>query len=262
MLDNLNGSPGMRRVLTKIGSVWGTFYVELGTSRIVRHHGFENFSKIDQNRGVLLVANHRTFYDLFVITARLFRLFGAHHNIYFPVRSTFFYDNFLGLPVNLFTALGGMYPPIIRDKKRRSWNKFATDLMVELLKKSENMIGFHPEGTRNRGPDPYNLLRAKPGCGELIYRAQPNVVPVFLQGFPSRFWVLLRKNLNKSRAKKPIVHMVMGEPMDFSEELEREANMKTYLHISQKVMHRIEELSREEKEIRAGFKAQTAEAVL
>jgi 1-acyl-sn-glycerol-3-phosphate acyltransferase len=155
-----------------------------------------------------------------------------------------------------------MYPPIIRDKERRSWNKFATDLMVELLKRPENMIGFHPEGTRNRDPDPYSLLRAQPGCGELIYRARPNVVPVFLQGFPSRFWVLLRQNWNKSQASEPVVHMVMGEPMDFSEELEKEANMKTYLRISRKAMHRIEELSRQEKEIRAGFKGQTAEAVL
>ena len=102
--------------MTKLGSVWGKWWVELGTSKIVIDHGFENFEKADPNKGVLLVANHRTFYDHFVITSRLFRLFGAHHNIFFPVRSTFFYENLLGLLINLTLAVGFMYPPI--------WRKF------------------------------------------------------------------------------------------------------------------------------------------
>lgn len=257
----LNQSPQVRRVLTRVGATVSKTWIELGTSKTVVDHGFENFVKIDSNRAVLLVANHRTFYDQFVIAARLFRRFGAHHNIYFPVRAEFFYDNFLGLLVNLPLALGVMYPPIIRDVRRRHWNLFATDLMVELLKNRENMVGFHPEGTRNRGPDPYALLRAKPGCGELIYRAQPNVVPVFLQGFPKNPWAMLKKNLGLANLEQPMVHMVMGEPLDFQQELKMQPGMKTYLKISQKAMAHIEELAAREREIRAKYENQPKETV-
>ncbi|NIV91999.1 hypothetical protein GWN42_04150, partial [candidate division KSB1 bacterium] len=179
---SLHSSPTMRKCLTAVGSTFSKWWVECGTSKTVSDHGFENFKKIDPSRSVLLVVNHRSFYDQFVIAARLFSLYGPHHHVHFPVRSNFFYDNPLGLFVNLPLALGVMYPPIIRDRKRRSWNAFATDLMVELLKDPQNLVGFHPEGTRNKGPDPYALLPAKPGCGELIHRSNPNVVPVFLQG--------------------------------------------------------------------------------
>lgn len=249
----LNTSPKMRRVLTRIGAIWGKLYVEIGTSNIVLHHGFENFKKIDPHKAVLLVVNHRTFYDQFVITARLFRLYGPHHNIYFPVRANFFYDNPLGLLINLKFAVAGMYPPIIRDKQRRQWNRFATDLMVELLKDPANMVGFHPEGTRNRGPDPYAFLPPKPGCGELIHRANPNVIPVFLQGFHKSPLKMLRMNLVNSGSKTPMVHMVMGEPLDFSEDLKLESNRKTYLEISRKVMESIQNLANKEREIRARF---------
>ncbi|MFQ5708463.1 MAG: lysophospholipid acyltransferase family protein [bacterium] len=249
----LNRSPRIRRLLTLIGATFSKTWIEFGTSKTVLDHGFENFDKIDPGKGVLLAANHRTFYDQFVISARLFRLFGPHHNIYFPVRSNFFYDNFLGLFVNLPMALGVMYPPIVRDVRRRIWNVFATDLMVELLEDEDNLVGFHPEGTRNRGPDPYSLLPAKPGCGELIYRSKPNVVPVFLQGFPKNPWQMIRKNWSHSAAHKPMVHMVMGEPLDFSAEFELARGKKTYLLIARKVMERIKQLGEQEREIRKRF---------
>lgn len=248
--NRINSSPILRRPMTRFQARFYKWWIELGTSKTVLDHGFENFKEIDPSRGVLLVVNHRTFYDQFVIAARLFRLYGPHHNIYFPVRSEFFYDNPLGLFVNIPFAMGAMYPPIVRDARRRQWNLYATDLMVELLRDPRNMIGFHPEGTRNQGPDPYELLPAKPGCGELIYRSNPNVVPVFLQGFKS-VWQMFRQNFGNSNHKKPMVHMVMGEPLDFGDELKLEASKKTYLNISRKVMDVIAELSRREREIRA-----------
>lgn len=244
----LNWSSRTRRVLTKILSTWGTRWVEFLTANIVQDHSFANFEKIDPKRAVLLVANHRSFNDQFVIASRLFKFYGAHHNVYFPIRANFFYDNPIGLLVNFIFASGVMYPPFVRDRKRLRWNQTATDIMVELLKQPENMIGFHPEGTRNLGPDPYELLPAKPGCGELIYRANPNVIPVFLQGFPPGSRALLKSNFGVS---PPLVHMVMGEPLDLSEFLDLEPSRKTYLKISQKVMAAIVGLAMQEKTIRA-----------
>lgn len=250
VIHRLNSSPRIRRFLTVLGSTYGKAWVELGTSKTVAHHGFEHFTEIDPERGVLLVVNHRTFYDQFAVSARLFRLYGAHHNIYFPVRANFFYDSPLALLVNIPFATGVMYPPIIRDKKRREWNRYAVELMADLLRDRRNMIGFHPEGTRNRGPDPYAFLPPKPGCGELIHRSNPNVVPVFLQGFPRSPLQLVKQNFFKKNLSEPLVHMVMGEPMDFSEEIKLEPSRKTFLLISQKVMQAIELLAAQEREIR------------
>ena len=257
---SLNSSPIVRPILTKLSVVLGRRYVEIVSSNIVLNHGFENFEKIDPNKGVLLVVNHRTFYDQFVIYARLLRLFGTHLNAYFPVRANFFYDNPLGLFITLPCAWGGMYPPIIRDKKRRLWNQYATDLMAELVKSPANMVGFHPEGTRNRSPDPYALLPGKPGCGELIFRSNPNVVPVFLQGFIKSPFKMVQRNW--SNFSEPVVHMVMGEPLDFSEERKLEENRKTFLQISKKVMKAIGELAKREQEIRAKFEGKAQEAAL
>ena len=257
---SFNSSPIIRPILTKLCVVFGGPCVEIATSNIVLDHGFENFEKIDPNRGALLVVNHRTFYDQLAIYARLLRLFDTHRNAYFPVRANFFYDNPLGLLVNLLFALGGMYPPIIREKKRRLWNRYATDLMAKLLTNPGNMVGFHPEGTRNRGPDPYALLPGKPGCGELIFRSNPNVVPVFLQGFIKLPFKMVQRNWSSS--PKPVVHMVMGEPLDFSEELKLQENRKTFLQISKKVMKAIDELAKRERDIRAEFEGKVQETAL
>ena len=147
-----------------------------------------------------------------------------------------------------------MYPPLKRERRSLAWNQFAMDLMVELLKDPNNMIGFHPEGSRNQGSDPYKLLPAKPGCGELIYRANPNVVPVFLHGFPTLAADFIKKRKMSRQTGRPLVHMVMGEPMDFREELQLEATRKTYLLISKKVLATIQDLAFQEQEIRAQFK--------
>jgi len=249
----LNRSPGARRVLTWIQSAFGSRWVEWVTGNIVLQHGFERFEKIDRSKGVLVVANHRTFYDQFVIAAKLFRLYGAHHNIYFPVRANFFYDNPLGLFVNLAVASAAMYPPIVRDRRRLRWNLFATELMIDLLRDGRNMIGFHPEGTRNQGADPYALLPAKPGAGEIIYHARPNVIPVFLQGFPETIPDVIKQNRRQKPTEPPLVHMVMGEPMDFSDLLSQPAKRKTYLAISQKIMAEIARLSDTEKALRSQY---------
>lgn len=253
VLNRLNSSPVFRKILTTIGATIGKTWVELFIEGAVVAHGFKNFKKIDPKRAVLLVPNHRTFFDQFAIAARLFKIYGRHHNIYFPVRANYFYDRISGLFVNLFIANGVMYPPFVRDRKRLRWNKEATEILINLLRNPENMVGYHPEGTRNLGPDPYEFLSAKPGCGEIIYRTNPNVIPVFLEGFPDNPAHMLRCSSYRKNPRRPYVHMVMGEPIDFSEELAMEENKKTYLTIAQKAMRHIARLSKDEITIRKKY---------
>ncbi len=254
LMDLVNRTPALKSATSKLGSTLGKAWVELATSRTITDHGFENFKLLDPSRGVLLVSNHRSFFDLFVVSARLFRQYGLHHNIHFPVRSNFFYTNVLGLLINVPVGAACIYPPIVRGKERREWNRFAMDLMVELLENPKNMVGFHPEGTRNRGADPYLLLPGKAGCGELIHRARPNVVPLFLQGFPRYAWHVPLLNLNPFRTPPTLVHMVMGEPMDFSSEYRLEAGPDTYQAVADKVMRRIQDLGQQERQIRERFR--------
>ena len=45
-------------------------------------------------------------------------------------------------------------------------NDDALDKMVALLGRPGNVLVLHPEGTRGKGPDPYQFLPAQPGVGE------------------------------------------------------------------------------------------------
>lgn len=253
LADFINRGPGMKDIMSVLSTTVGRGYVETCVSNLCPAHGFEKFTKIDPSRGVLLVANHRSFFDLFAIAGRLFTLYGNHHDVYFPVRSTFFYDHPAGQLISLPISMGSMYPMIMRDKHRRDWNRFSTELLVELLQNPRSMVGFHPEGTRSRLPNPYDLLPGKKGCGELVHRARPNVVPVFLQGFPRYAWNSPLLNYDLINKGTIWAHMVMGAPMDFEEEFKMDASQETYQLIADKVMVEIKRLSEEEKVIREKF---------
>ncbi|MCE7873962.1 hypothetical protein DYH09_26820 [bacterium CPR1] len=184
LVDVINRSSWFPDLASPFNSVISRLWVEAFIRHLVQDHGFENFKLIDPSRSVLLVANHRSFYDQYSIMGRLYTLYGNHHRIFFPIRSPFFYDSLLGLVVNLSLSFGAMYPPITRDPRRMAWNNFAMEVLGELLLDRRNLVGFHPEGKRNQNPDPYALLPGKLGCGMVIHKSRPNVLPVFLQGFP------------------------------------------------------------------------------
>jgi 1-acyl-sn-glycerol-3-phosphate acyltransferase len=51
------------------------------------------------------------------------------------------------------------------------------------------VVGFHPEGTRNKGTDRYTLVGSRPGVGRLIQQCHPDVVvlPYFIIGMTNDF---------------------------------------------------------------------------
>ena len=106
-----------------------------------------------------------------------------------PVRSNFFYDTPAGFVVNGVMSFFAMYPPLFRDKRRTALNALGLDELAGLLRSGETLVGIHPEGRRNPGTDPYQLLPAKSGVGRLIHAARGvAVVPVFTNGLlPEKF---------------------------------------------------------------------------
>ncbi|MCB9584457.1 MAG: 1-acyl-sn-glycerol-3-phosphate acyltransferase [Polyangiaceae bacterium] len=135
---------------------------------------------------VLLVANHRSFFDFFVVTFINVTRSRLGRRAFFPVRSSFFYEHALGGVVNLLMSGMMMYPPVFRDRKHLRFNLLALRRLVEELQVPGTVVGIHPEGTRGKGPDPYELLPVQFGVGRVALEAKgARVIPIFIVGMSS-----------------------------------------------------------------------------
>ena len=103
--------PGLTdRAIRSLQRTVGQWWILAATARLRRVHGLERLPAWDPAGSVVLVANHRSFFDLYVTTAELVAR-GLPHRILFPVRSSFFYDHPLGPAVNGLMSFFAMYPP-------------------------------------------------------------------------------------------------------------------------------------------------------
>jgi 1-acyl-sn-glycerol-3-phosphate acyltransferase len=140
--------------------------------------GLRELVDLRPDRGILLVSNHRSFFDQYVLMLSIWMsraTWGSR--LYFPVRSNFFYDHPAGMLVNYAVGAGAMYPPIYRQAARRELNDDALDRAVAFLQDPDVLVGLHPEGTRGKGDDPYTFLPAHPGVGKIALNARPIIVP-------------------------------------------------------------------------------------
>src|SRR5258705_7566369 len=165
-----------------IGSLW----IYLATYNLMNVFGIENVENTDAERPLLLVANHRSFFDMYTVSSVLFRRTKRPIRLFFPVRAKFFYDNPIGWFVNLVMGWWSMYPPFFREEKdaaKREFDKFSLRRLIQISSTGHGtIIGFHPEGRRNLNNDPCEFLPAQPGVGKVIYTARPQVIPVFIVG--------------------------------------------------------------------------------
>ncbi len=198
--------------------------------------------------GTLLAGNHRTFFDLW-LTMSAFNKFNWLKQVTFPVRSNFFYDNPIGIWFNLMLGIGVMYPPIFRDLNKADWNKDAINRLINFLATPGSLLGFHPEGTRNKNPDPYTLLPAKSGIGEIILQAQPTVVPFFINGLTNNFIANIKLDKQKNARLSPVI-MVFGNPIDYTHFLQMDKKRETYKLVGEHILDQIRDLIYRERKIR------------
>src|SRR5438445_335324 len=107
-----------------IGSLW----IYLATYNLMNVFGVENVEQSDAARPLLLVANHRSFFDMYTVSSVIFRRTKRPVKLFFPVRGKFFYDNPVGWFVNFVMGWFSMYPPFFRgdhDAAKRKFDNYS-----------------------------------------------------------------------------------------------------------------------------------------
>jgi 1-acyl-sn-glycerol-3-phosphate acyltransferase len=223
-----------------LGSLW----IYLATYNLMKVYGLEHFEAASSERPLLLVANHRSFFDMYAVSSVLFRRTRRPMELFFPVRARFFYESLLGVTVNFLAGWWSMYPPIFGENEKRVFDKYSMRRLTELCRHGAgHVIGFHPEGARNLNSDPYSYLRAQPGVGKLIKDAAPQVVPVFIAGLGNK--ILRQINANWNMGEPVRIHF--GPALDLSEYLAKKDHVRTYKEISDFVMMKIAELGEQDR---------------
>jgi 1-acyl-sn-glycerol-3-phosphate acyltransferase len=233
---------GIRALQRSVGQWW----ILAATAKLRHVHGIDRLPPWDPAGSVVLVANHRSFFDLYVTAAELVAR-GLPQRILFPVRSTFFYDHPAGPVVNGVMSFFAMYPPIFRERKRAALNLASLDEAAALLRRGGFFVGLHPEGTRKTDDDPYTFLPAQGGVGRVIHKARVPVIPVFVNGLGND---LPRQVAGGITGSGRPIHMVFGAPVDFAGLLAAPGGPRTYQRIAQRCLDAIGALGAEEKALR------------
>src|SRR5882672_4200802 len=243
-----------KRFWTWCQKIFGAGWIHLSTYNLIEVYGLENIEAASRARPILLAANHRSFFDMYTVSTVLFRNTSWRKQLFFPVRGRFFYDSPTGLFVNLVMGWWSMYPPFFASGEnplleKRAFDRFSFRVLTELCREGAgNVIGFHPEGTRNKGSDPYSFLPAQPGIGKLIKDAVPQVIPVFVAGLGND---LPKQVLGNWRGGEKIrIHF--GPQLELSDYLSKKDQARTYIEISKFVMSKIAELGEQDRQSHSG----------
>ena len=226
-----------------IGSLW----IYLATHNLMNVFGIENVENAEVDRPLILVANHRSFFDLYTVSSMIFRRTRRPITLFFPVRAKFFYDNPVGWFVNLVMGWFSMYPPFFRearDARKKEFDKYSMRRLVQICSEGHgHIIGFHPEGKRNLEGGPYDMLPAQPGIGKVIYGAQPQVIPVFIAGLGND----LPKQILGNWTGGPKVRIWFGEPLELNKFYAKGDRIRTHKEIADFLMTKIAELGEKDR---------------
>ncbi len=228
-----------------IGSLW----IYLATYNLMNVFGLENVENTDAEKPLLLVANHRSFFDMYTVSSVLFRRTRRPITLFFPVRAKFFYTSPIGWLINLVMGWWAMYPPFFREEKeveKREFDKYSLRRLIQICSTGKShVIGFHPEGMRNLNPDPYEFLPAQPGVGKIIMSARPQILPVFIAGLGND---LPKQILGNWRGGEK-VRIHFGAPIDLSEFYKKRDSLRVHKEIGDLLMKKIAELGEEDKKV-------------
>jgi 1-acyl-sn-glycerol-3-phosphate acyltransferase len=224
-----------------IGATW----IKLVTGNLLRVEGLQHVSDAYRRGAILFVANHRSYFDMFVASSALHRELPGRKRLYFPVIGQFYYQTLAGLALNQLFAFWSMFPPLFARPSHRISDRYAFDLLAELCGRGPGQIlGIHPEGGRNLDPDPYSYMRFQPGAGKLIHAARPIVIPTFIAGLDNDVLRQIRRNWTGGEP----IRVWFDAPMALDELLAMPAKGSTYKLITDAVMERVRALGEVDRE--------------
>src|SRR5258708_7726925 len=106
-----------KRVMTFCQRHIGSLWIYIATYNLMNVFGIENVENAEVDKPLVLVANHRSFFDMYTVSSVIFRRTKRPVTLFFPVRAKFFYDNPIGWAVNLVMGWFSMYPPFFREAR-------------------------------------------------------------------------------------------------------------------------------------------------
>ncbi len=215
MLTSWNRSPLAKRLVYGFVRYVSHPWIQAAIGNRLVESGVDRVEGLRPPKGVLLVANHRTFWDMYVATSVLETHTDFIRSLYFPVRARFFYDHPLGVVVNGAVSGGSMWPPMFDGFGRQQMNLTGLQQCAHVLAEPGSLVGIHPEGTRSKQADPLDFLKARGGIGRVLQACDPDVVvlPYFLAGLTNDFVTEVRRNFRREGERGLPITLAWGEPV-------------------------------------------------
>lgn len=211
-------------------------------------YGFEHMERTDPDRPILVVANHRSFYDLHLVSTVVLRRLRRPMRVFFPIRGRYYYQSVGGTLLNFVGGLWSMYPPLFTIPSHRAFNRYSLEVLIGLCREGRgHLVGIHPEGGRNRDPDPYSFRRTQPGAGHIIHAARPQVIPVFIAGLENDF----RKVASRTRRGGERLRLHFGPAVDLEACYALPAKGSTYKQIAELIMEHVRALAEQDRQVYA-----------
>lgn len=241
---SINEHPRLKKAQRIFLRHFASHWVGACVDNLLQVYGLDKLKDLQPEKGVILCANHRSFFDLYVVASIMYRAQLAWNRRHFyPVRSTFFYETWSGLSINLLIGGGSMYPPIYRDSDRAQLTKASVKRVIELLDCPGVVVGLHPEGRRGKGEDPFELLPAQPGIGQIAHQSGALVIPIWIRGLRNSFVEQVRTNFTEgAKLSQPII-IEFGDPVDLEEHRAAKGRVAVYKHMSDRILSDIRALS-------------------
>jgi 1-acyl-sn-glycerol-3-phosphate acyltransferase len=208
-----------------------------------RVDGWAHVAAVDPSRPLLLLANHRSYVDFFVVAAVLLRRLPWITAVNFPVKGAYCYEGWPGALLNAAAAGFAAFPPFFRRSETARADAWALDTLVGWCRHGGGrVVGFHPEGTRHQSDDPWSLLPAQPGVGRLLLEAEAQALPVFIAGLANSW-----QGQRRLRDAGTPVRLRFGAPVDLSPWATAPRRLRTYVAVGGAVMARLQRLADDDR---------------